>query len=500
MIRLTKSPPAVLLDGQAPPRVKHAPTKSSNNSWEFASELLAAFGVLLDEWQEVVLEAALHERADGRWVTRQVGISTPRQNGKSQLIVARALAGALLFGEKTIIISAHQQDTAREVFQRIVDLVENHPPLAERVAPNGIMRALNREYVKFKNGATIRFKARSSGGGRGFSCDCLLLDEAQILGSAAWSSILPTMSARPNPQVWLLGTPPTPMDDGDVFTRVRASGLEGKQRSLAWLEWSAEVGDDFDDPMTWAKANPSFGTRIDEEAILAERASMSDDQFAMERLGMWATERSMRAVILPDEWAATGVATPPESEGVKSFGIKFAPDGSRVAVAGAFAPADGSPIHVELVDAHTGSMGAGTAALAEWCADRWRETAVFVIDGTSHAGAFVNALREAGVPERVIKTPTWAEVATGNALMLDAVVTRQVTHLATKGQALLTDSATGSAKRLHGDKGAWSWQPIDPSIDEVPIGAASLALLGAKTSKRRPGRGRTGGTRRAVVR
>jgi phage terminase large subunit-like protein len=64
----------------------------------------------------VVLEAALHERADGRWSTPQVGVSTPRQNGKSQLIVARALAGALVFDEKTIIISAHQQDTAREVF------------------------------------------------------------------------------------------------------------------------------------------------------------------------------------------------------------------------------------------------------------------------------------------------------------------------------------------------------------------------------------------------
>ena len=497
---MTKSPPAVLLDGQAPPRVKHAPTRSSANSWEDAAALLAVFGVVLDEWQEVVLESALHERADGRWVTRQVGISTPRQNGKSQLIVARALAGALLFGEKTIIVSAHQQDTAREVFQRILDLIDNNPPLAERVAPNGVMRALNREYVKFSNGAVIRFKARSGPGGRGFSCDCLLLDEAQILGSAQWSSILPTMSARPNPQVWLLGTPPTPIDDGEVFTRVRASGLDGKQRSLAWLEWSAEPDDDFDDPVTWAKANPSYGFRINEEAILAERASMSDEQFAMERLGMWASERSMRSVILPDEWATTGVDAPPAVEGVKSFGIKFAPDGSRVAVAGAFKPNDGSPIHVELVGAHTGSMGAGTAALAEWCSDRWRDTAVFVIDGTSHAGAFVNALREAGVPERLIHTPSWGEVATGNALLLDAVVTRQMTHLATDGQAALDESATGTAKKMHGDKGAWSWQPIDPSIDEIPVGAASLALLGSKTSKRRPGRGRSGTGRRAVVR
>jgi phage terminase large subunit-like protein len=99
----------------------------------------------------------------------------------------------------------------------------------------------------------------------------LLLDEAQILGSAAWSSILPTMSARENPQAWLLGTPPTPQDDGEVFARLRQRGIEGKDSRLAYLEWSADEGDDLDDVATWAKANPAYGTRISVEAIEAER-------------------------------------------------------------------------------------------------------------------------------------------------------------------------------------------------------------------------------------
>lgn len=427
----------------------------------------------------------MHERSDGRWVTRQVAISAPRQQGKSQLIVARALAGALLFDEKTIIISAHQQDTAREVYGRIVDLIDENPALSERVAPNGIMRALNREYVKFKNGATIRFKARSSGGGRGFSCDCLLLDEAQILGAAAWSAILPTMSARPNPQVWLLGTPPTPTDDGEVFARVRDAGLGGRQRGLAYLEWSAELDDDFDDPATWAKANPSFGSRISEDAILGERASMTDEQFAMERLGIWASESMMKSIILPDEWQSTAITEPPT--GIKSFGVKFAPDGSRVAVVGAMKPDEG-PVHVEIVGAHSGSMSAGTASLAAWLAERWRDTAQIVVDGKSHAGAFVNALRDAGVSEKVIWTPTWDQVVTANGLLADAVTTSTMTHLGSEGQKVLDESALGTTKKLHGDKGAWSWAPISPDHDEIPIAAAALALWAAKTSKRKPGR------------
>ena len=220
---LTKSRSAVLLGEQAPPRVRFAPAARAN-SWEDVSALSSGLGIVLDEWQEAVFEAAMGERADGRWAARLVGVSTPRQNGKSQIIVARALAGVLLFGEKTIICSAHQTDTAREVFQRLLDVIDDNPAVSKRV--ESVMKALNREYIRFKGGQTIRIKARSVSGSRGFSADCLLLDEAQILGRPAWSSILPTMSARENPQAWLLGTPPTPQDDGEVFAQLREQALD----------------------------------------------------------------------------------------------------------------------------------------------------------------------------------------------------------------------------------------------------------------------------------
>src|SRR5690606_39746232 len=188
------------------------------------------------------------------------------QNGKSQLIVARALAGVLLFGEKMIIISAHETDTAREIWKRLTDVIEDNPTVNARVT--GRMDAINREYLAFGKGAdrqTIKMKARSKSGSRGFSADCLLLDEAQKLGKSAWGSIVPTMSAMPNPQMWLFGTPPTEDDDPFAFTRVRESSLAKKARHC-WLEWSADKDDDIDDPETWAKANPAYGIRISHEA------------------------------------------------------------------------------------------------------------------------------------------------------------------------------------------------------------------------------------------
>ena len=201
------------------------------NSWRDVADLSASLGVPLDGWQELILEAAMGERSDATWAAKRVGISVPRQNGKSQLMVARILAGALLFGEKKIVVSAHQQDTAREAFAKLMEIIEDdaNEALRARLDPRfgrgGVMNALNREAVRFTNGATVQFKARSGSGGKGFSSDCLLLDEAQILGSRAWTSINSTMSAMSNPQVWLLGTPPQEEDDSYTFELVRKAAV-----------------------------------------------------------------------------------------------------------------------------------------------------------------------------------------------------------------------------------------------------------------------------------
>jgi hypothetical protein len=441
--------------------VRHAPKRSSANSSEDVAYLLSAYGIELDEWQEVVLEAAMHERADGRWSTPQVGVSTPRQNGKSQLIVARALAGALVFNEKTIIISAHQQDTAREVFTRITDLIDRNPMLADRVSQ--VMNALNREFVKFKNGATIRFKARSKGGGRGFSCDCLLLDEAQILGAVAWSAILPTMSARPNPQVWLLGTPPTAEDDGEVFSRIRETALAGNQHRLAYLEWSATVADDFDSPETWAKANPSFGSRITEDAILGERSSMTDAQFAMERLGIWSSETAL-AVIPSEAWAARAIpAAEVPTDEPAAYGLDMSHD--RVVSIGVCV---GEHVEVAALDKVSDTLGA-----VEWLIERAGKKIPVVVDGQSPAASMVSALRNAGV--RVVVTSA-ADMAKACGAFYDAVIEERLTHF---DQAPLNAALSGARKRPIGTAGGWGWDRKDYSINLAPLVSVTLARFGA---------------------
>jgi hypothetical protein len=462
----TKSRRAAVLDGPAPPRLLVSPA-SRANSWEDVADLAATLGIPLDEWQEQVLESAMGERTDGRWASKFIGLSAPRQNGKSQLIVARALAGVLLFGEKTIIISAHETDTARQVWQRLIDTIEDNPTLEARVTAR--MNAVNRESLTFGEGLdkqTIKLKARGQSGSRGFSADCLLLDEAQILGRQAWGSIVPTMSARPNPQLWLFGTPPTVNDDPFAFTRVREQSKAHKARHC-WLEWSADEGDDPDDPETWAKANPSFGVRLSEEACADDRAAMDDQQFAMERLGMWAPSANALRVIQAEDWDALAVtADDVPGDDVSAFGLDMSHN--RVVSIGVSV---GDHVEVAALDQVSDTLGA-----VEWLIERAAKKTPVVVDGQSPAASMVPALRAAGVQVVVTSAPDMAKAC---GAFYDAVLEERLTHF---NQHPLNSALAGARKRPIGTAGGWGWDRKDYTINLAPLVSVTLARFGASTT------------------
>jgi hypothetical protein len=399
-------------------------------------------GIPLDEWQETVLEAAMGERTDGRWASKFVGISAPRQNGKSQLIVARALAGVLLFGEKTIIVSAHETDTAREVWKRLLDTVEDNPTLEKRVT--GRMDAINREYLSFGTGAerqVVKLKARSSGAGRGFSSDCLLLDEAQILGKRAWGSIVPTMSARPNPQMWLFGTPPTEDDDAFAFSRVRESATKKRARHT-WLEWAADPKDDLDDPATWAKANPSYGVRISHEACADDRAAMDDEQFSLERLGIWLDPSLARDSAFGDgRWAACLDSDAEPEIAAIGAAVSFDRQYASIGAAGM----DGEQLVLGAV----------------------------VVDSRGPTADLIPAMEAAGINVTAMVT---SDVLDAAASLYDRVQAGTVSH---PGHTDLDIAVSVAAKRTVGDR--WTWARKTSAGDISMLEAVTLASWGASS-------------------
>jgi hypothetical protein len=118
-------------------------------------------------------------------------------------IVPRALAGALLFGEKVIVCSAHQQATSRELFRALAGFFENYDDLRRRV--RSVSAAIGRGQIELRSGARVAFEARTRQTLRGWSVDCYLDDETQFITNEQWEAAKPALAARLNPVVWLSG-------------------------------------------------------------------------------------------------------------------------------------------------------------------------------------------------------------------------------------------------------------------------------------------------------
>lgn len=440
------------------------------NSWRDVADLSARAGVVLDGWQELILESSMGERSDATWAAKRVGISVPRQNGKSQLLVSRALAGALLFGERKIVISAHQQDTARESFGKLLEIIEADANgwLRSRIRPGGIMQAINRESVKFTTGATIQFKARTQSGGRGFSSDCLMLDEAQRLDRRAWVSINSTMSAMPNPQVWLLGTPPTPEDKGEVFGSVRQAAISGLSTASAWLEWAADPdADDFDPASEYTRwsANPAWNVRINHEIVQGEFESYTAEEFAQDRLGIWGEALRTDGVISPPQWSGC-LAPDAEITSRPTVAIDVSPMLTHTGIVAAGKTADGR-VGVEvtsdgetLIDYREGT---------EWAVELLTRNRAHVwMAAGSAAETLADRLVAGGCRVDVMSRTDYAKACVNFAAM---VAQKRLVH---RGQSELDKHVTVGAKRS-ADEGLWTWGRIKSSSDITLLVAATVA-------------------------
>lgn len=475
---MTISPPAVRLGAQQP-RVSSAPPAVSSAGQE-AIDLAAAAGLVLDPWQRYVLDRALGEKADGRWSAFEVGLIVPRQNGKGSVLEARELFGLFLAGERLILHSAHEHKTAKEAFLRIKALIQETPELDRQVA--NYYQSNENTSIDLRNGARLRFVARSGGSARGFSADCVILDEAYNLPDEALAAMLPTMAARPNPQLWYTSSAGT--DSSEVLARVRKRGTDGDAR-LAFFEWSAEKDSDPDDPMAWALANPGLGIRLDEDFILSERGALGPVEFARERLGIWDEAMARALVVDPAVWEAlTGRSVPPDDEPPACLAVDRWLNGAT-SIAAAWRTPTG--VHVELVAV---DVTPDDSRVVQWITERAGKRIPVLIASDSTAAALVPDLRQARVRVDLVGATDYARACVG---FVDDIGREQLSHA---GQVQVSAAMTGAKKRNIGVAGAWGWDRKSPSNDISPLVAVTLARLGAVSSK--PKTTRPGG-RKAVV-
>lgn len=444
-----------------------------------------AMGMPMDPWQDGAARLALAKREDGLYAAGIGGVvlSIPRQVGKTYLIAAIVFALCTLFPNLTVIWTAHRTRTHNETFKKMQGM-SRKPKIAPYIEN---VRATNGEQeIMFKNGSRILFGARESGFGRGFDeVDILVLDEAQILTADAMSDMVPATNAAPNGLVFLMGTPPRPKDPGEVFTNVRQAALNGDPDTL-YIEFSADKGANLDDRKQLAKANPSYPHRTSDAAIQRMRKLLgSDESYRREAYGEWDEEALSKKAIKVTAWNGLKIRQDdvPDDDSRQVFAVKFAIDGSAVALAAARRP-DAGAVHVEGIK--MSSMADGTRWLVDWLLERHERAAQIVVDGKSGVGYLVNALIEGGVPKSVIWTPGTDQVVAAHS-MLEAAIVSQDKELSHLGQKDLDDQVKTAEKRKIGATGGFGWAaPEGESV--VLLDAVTLAHWGVKTTRRRPGR------------
>ncbi len=463
-----RSPTSVMLDVPPPRLLKLPPlavTSAAAEAVEFAEEVC---GIELDPWQRWFVELALSERADGSWAAFEVGLVCPRQNGKNFILEVVQIACIYLFGDRTLVHSAHKFDTSVEHFQRLKWLFENTPELSELLLPGdrSFVTANGKEHIRFNTGQRILFKARYRGTGRGFTGDKVFLDEAYDLPAKAIGSLVPTMSTRPMSQVWY--TASAPHETSTVLHAVRNRGIaDDPADRLVYVEYGndEEYGDATE---AIRRANPAIAAgRITEEYIRQEILTFSGDpelveEHRRERLGIASMPASVynNGPIKLARWLDL-VDESSKPVGPVSYAIDVSPDFKWTAFALAGRRSDGA-LHVEV-----GKRNLGT----DWVIDYARSLGVEVrVAPGSPAGFLIPLLREAGV--QVVEV-AMQEVTQCCSRLISAVDEGSVHSL---GGNELPAAISNSVITERGDVKVWS--RVKSSGDISALCAVTIAVGG----------------------
>lgn len=452
--------PNVLLGSQEP-RVRSCPDYEYT-SGPAAVKIYQKTGRQLDLWQQRSLDDHCAERPDGNWLTLESAEEVPRQNGKGEIINALMLLHLFVLRTTTIIYSAHEFKTAKESYLKIYALIRNTPEFHKQV--EYYHNSNEDTSIKLRTGQRLRFLTRSKDGGRGFTGDVIIFDEAFNLSQSSLAAVLPTLSSVPNPHIYYFSSSGKDTGESDVFRGLKLRGDEG-DLTLIWISFSADPKTvDLDSPESRAQANPAYNVRIFDSFIDVERKNLSEIDFMRERMGIWDDSKTA-AVIDLDVWAERGDPLSSPLDPV-CFAIDIPPDSSFASVAIAGRRADGLT-HAEVIRR---SRGTGWVVdYIEEMVGKWKPTQV-VLDAIGPAGDLLPSFAVAGVKIDVISMREYGQACGGFKAM---VIDGKLRH---KEQPGLTAALESARKRPLGDSGAWGWNRRDDT-DISPLVAVTLATF-----------------------
>lgn len=253
-------------------------------------------------WQTLVVYEALRHQG-GRLTYRDVAVSTPRQSGKSTLVLALLLHRLMSAPAQRVVYAAQSRLAAR------VKLIDDWWPRIER-SPLGALFTLRTangaESLRCSNGSQMTLLSTESSAGHGSSIDMAVLDECWSLSAESEQAVKPAAATRANAQIWLLSTAGT---EKSVWWRskVDAGRTEaelGSASGMLYFEWSAADGVDLADPEMWQTWHPALHRTIEPSVLAADLASMDPNEWSRAYGNVWPSDGGGWRVISQEAWDA----------------------------------------------------------------------------------------------------------------------------------------------------------------------------------------------------
>lgn len=295
---------------------------------------LHKMGVVLDRWQAGIGKLILAKNADGQLacVVGGVGMSLPRQVGKTYTIGSIIFALCILIPKLKVVWTSHHMKTTNETLLILVEFTKR-----VGVAPyiDNVYFGSGDEEIKFRNGSRILFGARERGFGRGIpGVDVIICDEGQIISDKAMDNMLASLNTSLIGLAIFMGTPPKPEDDSEAFERMRNECINGIVTDTIWIECGADPNCDPDDRKQWAIANASYPHRTPLTSMLRLRRKLTPESWLREGLGVWRDYDALHRLDL-HRWSELADRNMPEPRRV-ALVIDVSPDRrwSTIGVAG----------------------------------------------------------------------------------------------------------------------------------------------------------------------
>jgi hypothetical protein len=438
-------------------------------------------------WQRYVWDVSMElDPATSRFWYRHVGLSVPRQQGKTQGLLAVKVHRAQAFKRQRIIYAAQNRSMARERWEdEFWATIE-----VSRLARRFVIRKANghEAIISRATRSRIGITSNTEKAGHGPPLDLGVMDEYFAAeDDRLEQAFSPAMLTRPTAQLWWASAGGT--EKSVPLNKKRQAGRELIEElwragllphdfpHTAYFEWFAPDDLDRADPATWYATLPALGFTVTEDVIRHELITMDPGEFDRAYLN-----RTRRKVPPPDAnvpaaaWPALADGESMPNREFLAFAVDVSQDRAYSSIGAASQREDGH-MHLELLDRRPGTDWV-VPALVRLCA-LWDPLVVAIGSTGTPAGSLIDDLVAAGIttpedkaePHRghlaVVRTNDFVE-ACGQ--MADAMNQATARH---RDQADLTAAVMGARSRRVGD--AWVLDRTASLTDVSPFVTVTLA-------------------------